>query len=67
MTAPVGEVITPMTRGRNGSLTLRAASNSPSAARLAAPLLQHGHERADTGRLERVDRELVFGAGSGKW
>ncbi len=31
MTAPVGEVMTPMTSGRNGSLRLRAASNRPSA------------------------------------
>ena len=32
MTAPVGEVMTPITLGRCGSLRLRASSNSPSAA-----------------------------------
>ena len=32
ITAPVGEVTTPMTSGRNGSSCLRAASNRPSAA-----------------------------------
>ncbi len=32
ITAPVGEVTTPMTRGRNGSSCLRAGSNRPSAA-----------------------------------
>ena len=32
MTAPVGDVTTPITSGRNGSLRLRPASNSPSAA-----------------------------------
>ena len=32
MTAPVGEVTTPITSGRNGRSCLRAASNSPSAA-----------------------------------
>ena len=32
ITAPVGEVTTPITRGMNGSVTLRPASNSPSAA-----------------------------------
>ena len=32
ITAPVGEVTTPITAGRNGSSCLRAASNRPSAA-----------------------------------
>ena len=32
ITAPVGEVTTPMVRGMNGSGRLRAASNRPSAA-----------------------------------
>ena len=32
MTAPVGEVTTPMTEGRKGSGFLRPSSNSPSAA-----------------------------------
>jgi hypothetical protein len=32
MTAPVGEVTTPMTRGKYGSGFLRASSNNPSAA-----------------------------------
>ena len=32
MTAPVGEVMTPMTAGRNGMSCLRASSNKPSAA-----------------------------------
>ena len=32
ITAPVGEVTTPITSGRNGSVFLRAASNRPSAA-----------------------------------
>ena len=33
ITAPVGEVITPITRGRKGSFFLRSGANSPSAAR----------------------------------
>ena len=32
ITAPVGEVMTPMTRGRYGSGFLRSSSNRPSAA-----------------------------------
>ena len=32
MTAPVGEVTTPITSGRNGNSCLRASSNRPSAA-----------------------------------
>ncbi len=32
MTAPVGEVTTPITSGRNGSSCLRFGSNNPSAA-----------------------------------
>ena len=32
MTAPVGEVMTPITSGRKGSNCFRAASNRPSAA-----------------------------------
>ena len=33
ITAPVGDVTTPIVRGRNGSFCLRASSNSPSAAK----------------------------------
>ena len=38
ITAPVGEVTTPITRGRNGSGRLRAAANSPSASSRALSL-----------------------------
>ena len=60
ITAPVGEVTTPTMRGRYGSGSLRVASNRPSAASVALPLLEQRHERADAGRLEIVDDDLIF-------
>ena len=40
MTAPVGEVTTPITSGRNGSGFSRSAANSPSAGESLAPLVE---------------------------
>ena len=59
MTAPVGDVTTPTTVGRNGTLRLRAASNSPSSASFFAPRLEQRHQRAHAGELHRVDYDLV--------
>jgi len=55
ITAPVGEVTTPMVRGRNGSGRLLAASNSPSAA-----LVEQRHQCALAGQLHPLDHQLIF-------
>ena len=60
MTAPVGEVTTPITSGSQGSNCLRASSNRPSARELPLALLHQRHQRADAGGLDRLDHDLVF-------
>ncbi len=62
MTAPVGEVMTPITAGRYGSSCLRASSNSPSAVMPALALFEQRHERAEAGRLERLHDDLILRA-----
>ena len=61
MTAPVGEVTTPMTRGRNGSCRLRAAVEQPLGGQRLAPPLEQGEQRAFAGKLHPVDDDLIFG------
>ncbi len=66
MTAPVGEVTTPTTRGRNGGLRLRAASNSPSSASFLRRASSSAIKAPMPGELERFDHDLVSGfAGEG--
>ena len=60
ITAPVGEVTTPITSGSQGSSCLRASSNRPSAASLLLALFHQRHQRADAGGLDRLDHDLVF-------
>ena len=62
MTAPVGEVTTPMTRGRKGSRRLRCGSNRPSAASALRRRSQQRQQRALAGQLQPLDDDLVFGA-----
>jgi hypothetical protein len=50
MTAPVGEVTTPITSGSHGSNCLRASSNRPFGGELLLALLHQRHQRADPGR-----------------
>ncbi len=57
-TAPVGEVMTAMTAGRDGSGRLRAASNRPSACKSRLELFELDREVADARRLDRFDVEL---------
>ena len=61
MTAPVGEVTTPMTRGRNGQRALALLGEQALGGELALALLEQRHQRADAGRLQLVDDDLVFG------
>ncbi len=60
MTAPVGEVTTPMTRGMNGRRRLRDGVEQAFGGELALALLQQRHQRAGAGRLQIVDDDLVF-------
>ena len=60
MTAPVGDVTTPITRGRNGSLRLRAASNSPFGGQRLASLFEQGEQRALARQLHPLDDDLIF-------
>ena len=59
MTAPVGEVTTPTTFGRNGDLTLARDVEQPLLGEFPAPRLEQRHQRADAGELERIDHDLV--------
>jgi hypothetical protein len=49
ITAPVGEVTTPITCGKKGSLRLRSESNSPSAASAFRRRLEQRHQSALAG------------------
>ena len=60
--APVGEVMTPIRRGRRGSGRLRSRANSPSAASLRLQLLELAVQRAYAGVLHVIDDELVVAA-----
>ena len=62
ITAPVGEVMTPITAGRYGNSCLRASSNSPSAVKRRLALFQQRHQRAETRRLERLHDDLILRA-----
>ena len=59
MTAPVGEVTTPTTRGKNGALALARGVEQPLRGELLAPRLEQRHQRADSGEFERLDHDLV--------
>jgi hypothetical protein len=61
ITAPVGEVITPITRGRNGRRRLRAEANSPSASSRALVFSSRASS-ALARDLHPVDHDLVVRA-----
>jgi hypothetical protein len=60
ITAPVGEVTTPMTRGRNGSGRLRSVEQPLGGEPRA--LLEQRQQRALAGQLQPLDDDLVFRA-----
>ena len=62
ITAPVGEVTTPITRGRNGSLRLRAGVEQPFGGERLAALFEQGQQRALARQLHPLDDDLVFRA-----
>ena len=59
ITAPVGEVMTPITSGRNGSFFLRAGVEQAFGGELLLALLQHRHERAEAGQFDLLDDDLI--------
>ena len=59
MTAPVGEVTTPTTLGRNGILRFRRLIEQALLGELLAPRLEQRHQRADAGEFELLDDDLV--------
>ena len=66
ITAPVGDVTTPITSGRNGSGFLRVGGEQAFGGELLLALLQHRHQRAEAGQLDLLDDDLVArGAGIG--
>ena len=67
MTAPVGDVTTPITSGRNGHCPLARCIEKTFRGEAAAALVEERHQRADAGRLDRIDDDLVGGfAGKGR-
>ena len=66
MTAPVGEVTTPITARHVGQRPLAGGVEQALGGELAAALLEQRHQRADAGGLHRLDDDLVLGlAGEG--
>ncbi len=59
MTAPEGEVTTPMTRGNQGNGRLRN-SRTALRRRAACGAFQHRHQRARARGFDLVDDELIF-------
>ena len=59
MTAPVGEVTTPITRGRYGSLRLWPASKA-FRGEGPATFVEQSHEGALARQLHPLDHDLVF-------
>ena len=62
ITAPVGEVTTPIVRGRKGSSALAILVEQPLGGERAAALVEQRHQRALPGELHPVDHDLIFGA-----
>ena len=59
ITAPVGEVTTPIDVGQIGQELLARLVEQPFGGELALALLQQRHQGADAGGLQRLDDDLV--------
>ena len=60
ITAPVGDVTTPMVRGRNGSGCLARGVEQPLGGQARLQPLEQRHQRAFAGQFEPVDDDLIF-------
>ena len=60
ITAPVGEVTTPITSRQKRQQLLARRVEQPFGGELLLALLEQRHQRADAGRLQRLDDDLVF-------
>ena len=63
ITAPVGEVTTPISRGANGSRRFRLSVEQPLGRERLPPFVEQRHQRALPGQLEPLDDDLVARAG----
>ena len=62
ITAPVGELMTPMTSGRNGSLRFRSASKETFSGERLAALFEEREQGALARDFHPLDDDLVFRA-----
>ena len=62
ITAPVGEVMTPITVGQIRQQLLARLVEQPLGGEFLAALLEQRHQRAEAGRLQRLDDDLVLRA-----
>jgi hypothetical protein len=62
MTAPVGEVMTPITAGKYGKQLLSRLVEQALGGQSALAFLEQRHQRAETGRLQRLHHDLVLRA-----
>ncbi len=62
ITAPVGEVTTPITAGQIRQLLFALGREQPLGGEPPAPLFEQLEKRADPGQFDRVDDELIFRA-----
>ena len=67
MTAPVGEVTTPMTRGQIGERLLARGVEEALGGKLLAALLEQRHQRAGAGRLQLLDDRAGSSSGPERW
>ena len=67
ITAPVGEVTTPITSGRKGRGRFLSAGEQPLGGEPAAALLEQRHQRADARGLHAVDDQLIARAARDRW
>jgi hypothetical protein len=62
ITAPVGEVTTPIVRGQERQPLLALGVEQPFGGERAAALVEQRHQRALPGQLQPLDDDLIFGA-----
>ena len=67
MTAPVGEVTTPIDGGQERQKLLARLVEQALGGELLLALLQQRHQRAEARRLQRLDHDLVGASVRDRW
>ena len=67
MTAPVGDVTTPITRGQERQLALALRVEQPFGGERPAALVEQRHQRALARQLHPLDDDLVLRPARDRW